>query len=106
MLLKHPDDPVWLLITILAVWRLTAMIAYESGPFGAFSALRRLFVRIGLGRVVGCFYCLSVWSSCAVVLIFPLSYTTPLVIFGVAGGVAIIERILTGAASTGDQDGI
>jgi Protein of unknown function (DUF1360) len=106
MLGKHPDEPVWLLLTILAVWRLTALIAYESGPFGMFSAWRRGFVRVGLGRLVGCFYCLSVWTSCLSLLVFPISFSTPLVILGVAGGVALIERMLTGSSSTGDQDGV
>ena len=106
MLGKRPDDPIWLLLTILAVWRLTALIAYESGPFEMFSAMRRTFVRVGLGKLVGCFYCLSVWISCLVVLVFPLSLSTPLVILGVAGAVALLERMLTGAPSTGDHDGV
>ena len=106
MLGKPPDSPIWLLLTILAVWRLSVLIAYESGPFEVFSALRRGFVRAGLGKLVGCFYCLSVWTSCASLLVFPLSRDSPLVILGVAGAVAFIERLLTGAPSTGDQDGI
>jgi hypothetical protein len=106
MLGKHPDDLVWLLLTVLAVWRLTALIAYESGPFGMFRAIRRILVQCGLGRLAGCFYCLSVWTSCLALLVFRLSAETPLLLLGVAGGVAVLERSLAGDPSTGGHDGI
>ena len=51
LLQKAPDNLVWLLLTVLAVWRLTALIAYESGPFGMFTGLRRLLVKAGLGTL-------------------------------------------------------
>lgn len=101
MLGKEPYELVWLLLTVLAVWRLTALVAYEDGPFGVFMAVRRGLVRIGLGRLVGCFYCLSIWTSCGALLVFPVRLETPLVILGVAGAVAIIERALTGSPTTG-----
>jgi uncharacterized membrane protein len=104
MLEKRPDDAIWLLLTILTVWRVTALLAYESGPFGVFVSLRRGLVKVRLGRLVGCFYCLSMWISCAVVLVFPLTWATPVVILGVAGAVAIIERFLSGASTTGGDD--
>jgi hypothetical protein len=98
---KAPDNLIWLLLTVLAVWRLTALIAYESGPFGMFTGLRRLLVKTGLGNLAACFYCLSVWMSLLALLVFPLSPATPLVVLGVAGAVAIIERALSGDRSTG-----
>jgi Protein of unknown function (DUF1360) len=104
MLGKQLDDPIWLLLTILAVWRVTALLAYEAGPFGIFVSFRRGLVKLGLGRLVGCFYCLSVWINCAALLVFPLTRATPLVILGVAGAVAVIERLLSGAPPTGGDD--
>jgi hypothetical protein len=104
MLGKRPDELVWLLLTVLAVWRLTALLAYEAGPFGIFVSLRRGLVRIGFGNLVACFHCLSLWMSCGAVLIFPLSATTPIVILGVAGAVAIIERLLSGPPATDVDD--
>jgi Protein of unknown function (DUF1360) len=102
---KQPYEFVWLLLTVLAVWRLTAFAAYEAGPFDVMVAVRRGLVRIGLGRLVGCFYCLSIWMSCLAVLVFPLSAETPLVILGVAGAAAIVERWLTGSLTTGENVG-
>jgi hypothetical protein len=101
---KQPYELVWLLLTILAVWRLTAMIAYEAGPFDLMVAVRRGLVTIGLGRLVGCFYCLSIWTSFAAVVVFPLSADTPLVILGVAGAVAIVERVLSGSLTTSENN--
>ena len=107
MLGKQPDELVWLLLTILAVWRVTALIVYEVGPFGILVSLRRGLVKIGLGRLVGCFYCLSLWTSCGAVLTFSWSPATPIIILGVAGAVAIIERLLSGAPTTeGDEHGL
>ena len=68
MLERQPGDPIWLLLTILAVWRVTAFLAHERGPLGMAVHARRAFVRAGLGRLAGCFYCLSVWTSCAAAL--------------------------------------
>lgn len=99
---KQPYEFVWLLLTVLAAWRLTAFVAYEAGPFDVMVAARRGLVRIGLGRLAGCFYCLSIWISCLAVLVFPLSADTPLVILGVAGAVAVIERLLSGLPTTGE----
>jgi hypothetical protein len=101
---KQPHEFVWLLLTILSVWRLTALIAYEAGPFDLMVAVRRGLVTIGLGRLVGCFYCLSIWTSFAAVIVFPLSADTPLVILGVAGAVAIVERVLSGSLTTGENN--
>jgi hypothetical protein len=99
----QPYEPVWLLLTVLAVWRLTALVTYEEGPFGIFVAVRRGLVRVGMARLMGCFYCLSLWISCAAVLVFPVDRNTPLVILAVAGAVAIIERALTGSPTSGAE---
>lgn len=104
MLGLSPSEPVWLVLTVFAVWRLTALLAYERGPFAVLTETRRLMVKLGLGRLVGCFYCLSVWMSLAILLVFPVSATTPLVVLGVAGAVAFMERVLARDATTGTRE--
>jgi hypothetical protein len=105
LLEKDPADIAWLLLTALGVWRLTAFVAYEAGPFDVATAIRRGLVRVGLARLVGCFYCLSFWMSCSAILVFRPGLDSPLVILGVAGAVAVIERLLTGSQSTGADEG-
>ena len=77
----------------LAVWRLTHLIAAEDGPWDVIFKLR---VRLGdsqAGRLMDCFYCLSLW------LAMPFA-------FGLAGGFLewlVIWLSLSGAASLLEQ---
>lgn len=51
------------LLAVLAVWRITHMLAHEDGPWDILRHLRR---RIGTGmlsRLFACFYCLSIWVA-------------------------------------------
>jgi hypothetical protein len=56
---------------VLAVWRLTHLLAREDGPE---DLIVRLRVRLGdrvLGRAMDCFYCLSVWIALPFALLLP-----------------------------------
>lgn len=102
------DEPLLFVVSVLATWRITAMVAYESGPFRTLERLRRLLVVIRLGRLVGCFHCLGLWIAAGVALIvYRWDLATVLVWLGLAGAVSIIERWLGGTTSIGDsEDGI
>ena len=53
----------WLALGVLAVWRLTHFLSAEDGPWDLVVRLRR-FAGSGLvGRLLDCFYCLSVWIA-------------------------------------------
>ncbi len=92
-------------LSLLATWRITALIAYESGPFRSLEALRRLLVVIRLGRLVSCFHCLGFWIAAIVVLIvYRWDPSAILVWLAVAGAVSIIERWLGGTTTLGGQD--
>jgi Protein of unknown function (DUF1360) len=102
------DEPLLFLVSVLATWRITALVAYESGPFRILERLRRLLVVIRLGRLVSCFHCLGLWIAAGVALIvYRWDLATLLVWLGLAGAVSIIERWLDGGTSTGDsEDGV
>jgi hypothetical protein len=56
---------VWFrfVISALAVWRLTHLLAAEDGPWDLMVRLRR---RLGVdiwGKLMDCFNCLSIWIS-------------------------------------------
>lgn len=57
-----------LLILALAVYRLSRMLAIEEGPARMFVRYRQAGINLGLGGLVTCFYCTSVWA--AAVLLF------------------------------------
>src|SRR6266567_599878 len=53
----------WLIVGILAVWRVSCLLNSEAGPWDAFKRMRRRFAGSVFGDLVNCFYCLSVWVS-------------------------------------------
>lgn len=50
-------------LATLAVWRLTHLLSQEDGPWEAISRLRRALGSGMFGRLVECFYCLSIWVA-------------------------------------------
>lgn len=95
--LPPKDSMIWLALCWLAVWRLTALLCYEKGPFKLVVRLRKLLVRIGFGQLVICFHCSAIWVSLAMVsVLFEFTYRTPVVILAVAGAASITERWLGG----------
>ncbi len=105
MLERQPSEPLLFALSALAAWRVTALIAYESGPFRVLERVRRLLVTLRLGRLVGCFHCLGTWiSALVVVAVYELSWWSVLLWPAVAGAVSIVERWLGGSMSTGGED--
>ena len=56
---------IWLrfVMAVLAVWRISHLLASEDGPADLMVRLRRLLGRSFAGRLMDCFYCLSVWVA-------------------------------------------
>ena len=50
-------------LAALAVWRLTHLLAEERGPWDAIARVRARLVSHAAGRVMDCFYCLSLWAA-------------------------------------------
>lgn len=105
MFARQPTEPLLFVLSALAAWRLTALLAYESGPFRIVDRLRVGLVALRLERLVGCFHCLGVWVAAAVVLVvYDLTRWTLLLWAAVAGVVSIVERWL-GETTDGVGDG-
>jgi len=49
------------LVLLVAVWRVTHLISAEDGPFDLIIRFRRLLGTSFLGKLMDCFYCLSIW---------------------------------------------
>jgi uncharacterized protein DUF1360 len=54
-----------LVLAVLAVWRVTHLLAAEDGPADLVLRLRAALGNGFLGRLMDCFYCLSVWVAAA-----------------------------------------
>jgi hypothetical protein len=53
----------WLVVGVLAVWRITHLLHAEDGPRDVFVRVRRRAGNGFWGDVLGCFYCLSLWIA-------------------------------------------
>ena len=52
-----------LIVAVLSVWRLTHLLQAEDGPWDAVVKLRQFAGSGVLGKLMDCFYCLSLWLS-------------------------------------------
>lgn len=52
-------------IIVIVVWRLTHLISSEDGPFDLIIKLRKFAGNTFFGKLMDCFYCLSVWIGLA-----------------------------------------
>lgn len=103
--LPDSDSALWFVLSWLAVWRSTALLCYEAGPFDLLTNLRRLLVQIGLGRLVTCFHCMALWlSAVAVGLVFEIRPQSVLIVLAVAGAASITERWLGGVPPHATED--
>jgi Protein of unknown function (DUF1360) len=94
MLLQlNTDNWLWMIMSILAVWRLTTLICYEAGPFSIITKLRLLLYKMKMGSLIDCFHCTSIWISVFLVLaVYRLSPEMILLMPAVAGATSVIER--------------
>ena len=77
----------WLVVSILATWRLTSLLHYERGPWGLLEFSRQALSRTGFRGLVECFHCAGIWCALGVVaLLYRPSATWIPLVFAVAGG--------------------
>ena len=77
----------------LATWRLTHLLAEEDGPADAVVRLRARLGDGGLGRLMDCFACTSIWVAA------PIAFTTarrareaPLHWLALSGTACLLDR--------------
>ena len=92
----------WLVIGSLAVWRITHLLQAEDGPW---DLVVRVRVAVGegvFGRVLDCFYCLSVWIAAPFAWFIGQTVAERLVLWPALSGAAIIlERLTARSERTG-----
>ena len=64
----------WLVVGILAVWRITHMLSAEDGPWNLVVWMRRKAGSGFLGSLLDCFYCLSLWIAVPFALLIGETY--------------------------------
>jgi hypothetical protein len=89
-------------IDIMAVYRVSFMLAREDGPFDVFSKCRdHIGQKTWIGRGLHCVPCISFWISIASVISMCICdpfgigvYAWLLFAFGVSGGVLVLDKVL------------
>ena len=64
----------WLVLGILGVWRITHLFYAEDGPWDIFVRLRKLAGSGFWGKLLDCFYCLSLWIAVPFALVLAIFY--------------------------------
>jgi hypothetical protein len=91
---------LWLrfVIAVLAIWRVTHLLAREDGPAQLILRLRRALGDSGLGHLLDCFKCLSLWIAAPFACFVTLDPLSLFVTWLAASGAAILlEEAIRGA---------
>jgi hypothetical protein len=84
----------WLTLSILAVWRVTHFLSSEDGPWDLSVRLRRHAGEGFWGRLLDCFYCLSLWVAAPFAAV--LGESVGHIVFlwlALSAGASLLERI-------------
>ncbi len=88
-------DSLRLLVSSLAVWRITHLLAGEDGPGDVVVKLRRRIQSAWLGSMFDCFYCLSVWVTIPFAVWTGKGWLDRAILWPAISGAAILLERLT-----------
>lgn len=84
----------WLVLGILCVWRITHLLQAEDGPWDVVVRLRRRSGGGFWGRLLDCFYCLSLWIAAPFAYFLAQQWTERLFLWlALSAGAILLERI-------------
>jgi hypothetical protein len=84
-----------LVLAALCIWRITHLLQAEDGPWDLTVRLRRAAGHGFFGKLLDCFYCLSLWISLPFALDFGESWRERLLLWPALSAVAILLERLT-----------
>ena len=85
-----------LTIAVLATWRVTHLFWGEDGPWDMFVSLRRAAGAGFWGRLLDCFYCLSLWIAAPIAWWMSGGWAEGgLLWLACSGGAILLERLST-----------
>lgn len=81
------------LIGALAVWRVSALLVREDGPYDLIARLRRASRNTMAGRALECFYCTSLWIAApAASWLVGATWRWVVVWLALSGAACLLER--------------
>ena len=92
-----------LLLGVLGVWRITHLLQAEDGPGDVIVRIRRAAGDSSVGRLLDCFYCLSLWVSLPMALIIGRNAIERVLLWlALSAGAILLERV-TSERVSGDN---
>ena len=86
-------DGLTFTITLLAVWRITHLFQAEDGPFDLVYKIRKVAGDGFIGKMMDCFYCLSVWVALVPGLYFGVGAVQKVMLWlAFSGGAILMEK--------------
>lgn len=83
----------WLIVGVLAVWRIAHLLQAEDGPWQVIVRLRRLAGSSVVGQLLDCFYCLSLWVALPVAVRLGDTWGDGLLLWpALSGGAVLLQR--------------
>lgn len=87
-------DVYWLIVGVLAVWRVTHLLQAEDGPWDAVVRLRRSAGNGFLGKLLDCFYCLSLWVAAPAAVLLGDGWKERIFLWlALSGGAILLEQL-------------
>ena len=86
----------WVALGILAVWRATHLLNAEDGPADLLVRFRRLAGAGFWGKLLDCFYCLSLWVAAPFAVWLAQGWRHGLLLWLALSGAAILLERMTG----------
>src|SRR5262245_45636133 len=85
----------WLILGVLAAWRITHLLQAEDGPWRAVAGLRRRAGAGFWGELLDCFYCLSLWVALPLALLLGTGWGERLLLWpALSAGAILLERFV------------
>jgi hypothetical protein len=97
-------DPVRLVVSTLAVWRITHLLAEEDGPWDVVVTLRERIQSASLRGMLDCFYCLSVWVTIPFAVWTANGWLEGAILWPAISGAAILLERVTDRAGKEQAD--
>jgi len=90
----------WLVVGILAAWRITHLLQAEDGPWDIVVRVRRAAGRGFWGGLLDCFYCLSLWVAAPLAALLGEGWRERLLLWpALSAGACLLERLTAPAAA-------
>jgi len=91
----------WLILGILAVWRIGYLLTSEAGPWNSVGRMRQGLQKAFHTELVTCLYCMSIWIAAPLAFFIGDSWKERLVLWpALSAGAIVLERTIHREAST------